>query len=306
MHLHHEYRLTLSCLKGAVLMAACALYAAPACLAGEVVDRIEKVFPAKERPLIYVRNSDGRTTLRATHASEVRVVAVKEVVNASSAEEARQQAARVEIRIDQVGNRIELEAKYPKMSGLWNHVPQVLVHFDVSGPAASDIDARNSDGALEVEGFDGGLQLSTSDGRLTATNCSGRITTHVSDGEMRIVGAQGELDARTSDGRINIDGTFKALDVKSSDGDVDIVVRPGSVMEKSWSITSSDGSIRLRLPERFSADMDLSTGDGRIRLDHPITMTNSSTSEHHVTGRLNGGGALLRIHASDGSVDVTR
>ncbi len=289
-----------------VAASAVALVSIPACLAGEVVDRIDRTFPARERPMIYVRNSDGRTTLKATPGSEVRVLAIKEVVNASSDEEARQQAARVEVRIEQIGNRVEAEARYPKVSGFWNHRLQVLVHFEISGPAASDLDAHSSDGALEADGFNGRLELSTSDGRLTATNCSGRINAHVSDGEMRIAGAQGELTARTSDGRMTIDGTFKALDLKSSDGTVEVDVRPGSVMERDWSVASSDGSIQIRLPEGFSADVDISTGDGSIHVDHPITMTGGMTSKHHLTGKLNSGGALFRIHASDGSVRVTK
>ncbi len=301
MHCRHGF----PCLAQAVVFGAIVLAAIPACFAGEVVDQIDKTFPVKERPTIYVRNSDGRTTLRATGSSEVRIHAVKEVVRAANAEEARQMASRVEIRIEQVGNRIEVEARYPKMSGFWNH-GEVLVHFEVSGPAASDLDAHSSDGALDADGFNGNLQLSTSDGRLTATNCSGRIAAHVSDGQMKIISAQGELDARTSDGTATIDGTFKGLDVKSSDGSLDITVRPGSVMERPWSVTSSDGSIQMRLPEGFSADMDVSTSDGNIRVDHPVTMTGNITSKHHLVGKLNNGGSLLRIHASDGSVHVLK
>ncbi len=280
------------------------LFASSACLAGEVVDRIERTFPVKDRPLLYIRNSDGRTTLRATAATEVRIVAVKEVLRASSAEEARRLAEQVEVRIEQVGSRIEVEARYPRMSGFWDRNTQVLVHFDVSAPTGSDLDAHNSDGALEADGFNGRISLSTSDGTLTATSCSGIINAHVSDGEIRIAAAQGELQARSSDGRMTIDGSFKALDVRSSDGNVNITVLPGSVMERSWSINSSDGSIQLRLPSGFAADLDVSTSDGSIRLDHPVTLTGGAISKHHVLGKLNGGGQSLRIHASDGSVSV--
>ena len=290
----------------AVAVSAVALVAIPACLAGEVIDRVDRTFSVKDRPTIYVRNSDGRTTLKATQSSEVRVTAVKEVINTSNMEEARQFASRVEIRIEQVGSRIEAEARFPKMSGFWNHGPSVVVHFDVSGPAASDLEVHTSDGALEADGFNGRLDLSTSDGRLTATNCSGRNKAHVSDGDMKILGAQGELDAHTSDGRMAIDGVFKGLDVKSSDGNVEITVRPGSVMERPWSVSTSDGSVQIRLPEGFSADMDISTSDGSIRMDHPITMMGGMTSKNHVTGKLNNGGAPFRVHTSDGSVHITK
>jgi DUF4097 and DUF4098 domain-containing protein YvlB len=234
------------------------------------------------------------------------VIAVKEVVKATSPEEARREAARVEVRIEQAGSRIEIEAKYPKITGSWDRWPQVLVHFEVSAPAESDLDVHNSDGALAVDGFSGRLDLSTSDGNLTANKCSGRINAHVSDGELRIEAFQGELEARTSDGPMSLEGTFKALDIRSSDGRLDLDVRQGSAMERAWSISSSDGNIQMRLPEGFDADLDVSTSDGGIRVDHPVTMTGSKISDHHLVGRLNKGGLPLRIHSSDGSVTILK
>jgi DUF4097 and DUF4098 domain-containing protein YvlB len=234
------------------------------------------------------------------------VVAIKEAVRNAGSEEARRQAASIEIRIEQIGNRIEAEAKYPRLSGMWNRETLVLVHFEITGPVASDVDAHTSDGALLVDGFSGKLELSTSDGKLIATNCSGHVKSRVSDGEMRIANMQGELEAHTSDGRMNLDGVFKTLDVRSSDGNVEITVRPGSTMEREWSIRSSDGGIRMQLPEGFSASLDVSTSDGQIHVDHPLTLTAGSTSEHHLTGKLNAGGPSLKVHASDGSVTITK
>jgi hypothetical protein len=282
------------------------IFAASGCLAGEVADRVERTFAVKERPLLYVRNSDGKTTLKAKPGSEVRVIAIKEVMRASSSDEARRAAERVEIRIEQAGNRIEVEAKYPRGYSFLDHTPQVFVHFDVTAPAESDLDAHNSDGALDADGFSGTIKLSTSDGNLTAFRCSGSVNAQVSDGQMRLEALQGELEARTSDGSMNIDGTFKGLDVKPSDGTVNITVRSGSAVARAWSINSSDGSISVRLPAGFDADLDISTSDGSIRVDHPVTMTGAKLSEHHLVGKLNKGGLPFRIHSSDGSVTVAK
>ncbi len=297
-------RFTSQYLGKTIVAAAFFTSAASACLAGEVVDRIERTFPVKERPLIYVRNSDGRTTLRATSASEVHVVAVKEISRAASEEEGRREAARVEVRIEQVGSRVEVEAKYPKDWTFGDGRPIVLVHFDIAGPVASNLNVHSSDGELDADGFDGQLELSTSDGRLTASNCSGRIAAHASDGAIDISGARGTLQARTSDGKMKLEGTFTGLEVKSSDGRVDILARPGSTMENAWSIATSDGSIRLHLPEDFSADLDVSTGEGSINVEFPVAMSGGKSSKHHLTGKLNKGGPLLHVHASDGSVMI--
>ncbi len=282
------------------------LIAVPACLAGDVLDRIERSFSVKDRPVIYVRNSDGRTRIIASSGPEVKVVAVKEAVRNANPERARREAEAIEVRIQQTGDKVEAEARYPKNTGFFDHGPLVLVHFEITAPSASDVEAHNSDGALTVEGFDGRLDLSTSDGSLTATRCSGQINAHVSDGEMRFEALQGYLQARSSDGKVTADGTFKGLEVKSSDGDVDITVRPGSTMDRQWSIGSSDGSVRLRLPDGFDADLDASTSDGSINVDQPVTMNGQKLSEHHLAGKLNRGGQILRVHTSDGNITISR
>ncbi len=274
--------------------------------AGEEIDRIERTFSARQRPVIAIRNSDGRVTVRATPAAEVRVVAIKEAVPGASTQDARNYASQIQIRIEQAGSRVEIEAKYPRSSGLWNNGPIVLVHFEVTGPAGSDLEAHTSDGPLVLDGFSGNFDLTASDGKLTATGCSGRLVSRVSDGETQIEGFQGEVEAHSSDGHMTIEGSFKGLNVKTSDGNVDISVRPGSTVEKSWTIGSSDGNIRMKLPNGFPANLDIRTSDGSIRVDHPLTITEGKIADHHILGKLNGGGGLISLRSSDGSVSITK
>ena len=51
--------------------------------------------------------------------------------------------------------------------------------------------------------------------------------------------------------------------------------------------------------------MDLHTGDGHIDLDMPVT-TEGKLRENEVRGKLNGGGNLLTIHTSDGSIRLAK
>lgn len=207
--------------------------------AGEVVDTIERSFTVSGRPTLFLRNGDGRTRVVSDSQSQVRVKAIKEVRRAGSREEAQRVAEQVQVRIEQIGSRIEIEARYPRHIGnLFGTEPEVLVHFEVTAPKSSDIDARSSDGSLDVYGFDGRIDVTTGDGNLTADNCSGRITAQTGDGSLQIESSRGEVSAHSGDGKIILDGVFQGLEAKSGDGRIEITARAGSRMDRDWSIRS--------------------------------------------------------------------
>lgn len=75
-------------------------------------------------------------------------------------------------------------------------------------------------------------------------------------------------------------------------------------MERDWSIRSGDGDVRLRLPEGFAATLEITTGDGRIDSEQPITTEGSS--KNRLVGKLNNGGYRLRIQTADGDVHLVK
>ncbi len=113
---------------------------------GIVADDIARSFPIKGRALVMVKNVDGRIRITAGTQPEVHIRATKEVLRAGSQDEARRAAAEVEVRLEQFGNRVEIEAIYPKRWNFFGLKPKVLVHFEVVAPAASDLEVRNVDG----------------------------------------------------------------------------------------------------------------------------------------------------------------
>ncbi|HUK42760.1 MAG TPA: hypothetical protein VLX11_17010, partial [Candidatus Acidoferrales bacterium] len=60
-----------------------------------------------------------------------------------------------------------------------------------------------------------------------------------------------------------------------------------------------------RLPQSFSAELDVHTGDGHIDSDLPVTIT-GSRHENELRGKLNAGGLPLMIRTNDGSIRLER
>lgn len=271
-----------------------------------VVETIERSFTLQGRPVLWVKNADGRIRVVAGNQPQVQIRAIKEVHGVSGIEDARQYAARVEVRIEQSGNRIRAEAIYPSGIHLsFGRQPEPLVHFEITVPKGSDLEAVNGDGELQAEGLEGNIKVQTGDGGLSLTNCAGRIESQTGDGDLRIQGVRGEVSAKTGDGSITLDGVLEALEARSGDGRIRIKALSGSRVTREWSIQSGDGDIRISLPESLAANLDVSTSDGQIRVEYPVTVE-KSRSEHKLAGKLNGGGNSLRIQSGDGDITIEK
>ena len=281
------------------------LMAASGFAQGIVVDEIVRTFPAKGRTLVLVKNVDGRIRIVSGTQPEVNIRATKEVLRAGSQDEARRAAAEVDIRLEQFGERVEIEAKYPKQWNFFGTGPKVLAHFEVVAPPNSDLEVRNVDGSVVAEGFAGHIDLATVDGSLTARQCTGTVTAKTVDGSLELRNVHGDVSAHTTDGKLSMDGVFRTLEAQSTDGSINITVEPGSKLGGEWSIRSSDGSIHIELPPDFSADLEARTGDGQIKCDYPIT-TSRSVDKHRLSGKINSGGNLLRVQSGDGNINIIK
>jgi hypothetical protein len=251
-----------------------------------------------------ITNEDGRTELRSHGESRVLVSVVKEVLRAGSDEDARRLAERVDVRIAQSGDRIEVQTLYPENDWSWFGTAEVLVHIDVLAPAKSDLEVSTEDGRLTVSGFSGDLRLSTEDGDLSVASCSGVARVTAEDGDVEVRDFAGDVDAGIEDGDLRVEGKLGRLSADAEDGDVDLRLLEGSLMTADWRVEAADGGIRIQIPEGFAADLDVDTDDGRIDLDLPATA--AEVSEGRLNGSMNGGGHRLVIRTQDGSVRLSK
>lgn len=177
----------------------------------------------------------------------------------------------------------------------------------VETPAQLTLQAKTADGDVAVKGLAGDLNLTTGDGSVTLDHLAGNLRLKSGDGHVRITDASGTVEARTSDGSLAVDGVFHAVTLHTSDASLDVNLRPGSKLTSASSIQSSDGSVTLRVPGDFAADLDVHTSDGHVDCALPLTMDHYHSNggdSHQLRGRVNGGGTPLTIHTSDGNVKI--
>src|SRR5262245_18919189 len=218
----------------------------PACIEidgadlGRHVERDEKHFSVSGKPDVSLKTFDGSIEVRPWDKNDVQVVIEKRGTSRGAIDT-------IDVRSEQDGNRITVEARVPASHGFrigYSRSARLIV----SVPATADVSARSGDGAIDLDGVSGHLQLTSGDGSIRALHVSG------------------ELDVHTGDGSVTVSGKLAAVRARSGDGSMRITADSGSWPAADWDITTGDGSVTLVIPDGFGAELDAHTGDGGIHM----------------------------------------
>ena len=267
-----------------------ALLAAPGCVEivgadlNKYVERDEKQFTVSGKPEVTLATFDGAIEIRPWDKSDVQVVIEKRGHD-------HEDVAKIEVKAEQHGNRIEVSVTEPKRdrSGFNLHFNNRSARLIVSVPASADVSAKSGDGSIDIERVLGHLELRSGDGSIRGRDLGG------------------EVDANTGDGSIKLDGKLTGVRVHTGDGSVTIRAAAGSVTGADWDIVTGDGSVTLEVPDGFGAELDAHTGDGSIHLrDVAVTNVTGEIRKNTVRGRLGDGGKTVRVRTGDGSITLKK
>ena len=266
--------------------------AAPLVLAEEVT----KSFAVSGRGAVRVETNDGSVHVTTSDSPQVEFrVEYKGYI--------LDKDLRVDFRQD--GDKVEVTARASNHWGFSWLFQSRTVHIEVRMPRQADHQVETGDGSVGADYQNGTVDIHTRDGSISVDGLKGNIRLRTGDGSIEARGLDGKVEADSGDGHIRLAGRFDALDVKTGDGGIDARVQSGSKMDSRWTVRSGDGGIDLYLPADFQADIDASTGDGRVSLEIPVTVE-GKFRKSEVRGRMNGGGQPLIIHTNDGSIRLDR
>jgi hypothetical protein len=258
----------------------------------------DKSYPVSAQPSLFVSTGDSHLNIHAcSSCSAIHIHVTAENTSLS----------RYTLEESQIGDTVHFSLKEKPHIGAHITMHSSSVRVDVETPASLTLDAKSADGNLTATGLHGDLTIHTSDGGQELTGVSGNLKLHSSDGHLRVQNGSGTLEARSSDGNQDIAGSFTSLQLHSSDGSITLELAEGSHLNSDSRIGSSDGSVTLRVPKSFPAELAVSTSDGSIQSTLPLVVdgyNSKGNSGHNIRGKFNGGGSLLTIHTSDGSVHL--
>ena len=169
-----------------------------------------------------------------------------------------------------------------------------------------DVEAETASGDVELEGAkEGTHSLHSGFGRVTVEQATGTLQASSDSGDVVIEDIRGSVQASSEFGSVTVEGILSQLAAEAGSGDVAVVAQAGSRVAGGWSVTSSFGEIRVRLPEGIACKLEASTDFGEIDRDGKIGGSIQSEGGGQVLrATLGQGGNPLRIYTSSGDIEL--
>ena len=194
------------------------------------------------------------------------------------------------------GPRVTVEAWVPRRYSLRVNTRGGAVNVsDITGSTI----AETRGGAIQVGGCHGPVGVETSGGKIRVGDVEGTVVAHTSGGRIEMSSIDGNIEAVTSGG---------ALDLQEIAGNIEAHTSGGAIAASfssapSGALDTSGGRIEVCFAADAKVDLDAKTSGGNVEVEHEVAGS-ESRSKRCVVGRINGGGAPLRLRTSGGNIRV--
>lgn len=142
------------------------------------------------------------------------------------------------------------------------------VSYEIWAPAKTDLRLSSINGGLDVEGISGRLELETTNGGISLQSVAGDVIAETTNGGITV-----DLEGRRWDGA-------------------------------GLTARTTNGGVKLRVPEGFNADIEAATTNGGMDFEFPVTI--QGRLNRRITTKLGDGGAPIRLETTNGGVTVRR
>jgi hypothetical protein len=188
----------------------------------------------------------------------------------------------------------------------------VLVRARVSAWADDENAARtlagevvvHTDGVIHAEGPSeyGRTGWSVSYEILAPRDTDLKLETN--NGGIEIANVRGDMSFATTNGGIRLDGLAGDVRGSATNGGVDITLTGARWEGEALDVRTTNGGVRLRVPEKYSARLETATVHGAVSIDFPVVVQGRIGREIATT--LGDGGPLVRAETTNGGVRVSK
>jgi len=130
------------------------------------------------------------------------------------------------------------------------------------------------------------------------------LTLETRNGSIAVARVRGDLAFEAENGSLNLDGVAGNVRGRTTNGGVEAELTGRTWEGSGLDLTTTNGAVRLRIPENYSARLETGTVNGGIDIDFPVTVTGRIGREFSTT--LGGGGPLVRAETTNGQVRISR
>jgi hypothetical protein len=161
----------------------------------------------------------------------------------------------------------------------------------------AECEASTSGGNIDLKNIIGKLNVSTSGGNIDVNNTKPQLNASTSGGNIDLKNVQGITDVNTSGGSINIKQTEGSVKAITSGGDIDADLT--KLVEKLY-LETSGGNIHAKIPSGQGLDLDISAEE----INTQLVNFSGTSKKDRIKGQMNGGGVLVQLSTSGGSISL--
>ncbi|MFC1608016.1 DUF4097 domain-containing protein [Candidatus Latescibacterota bacterium] len=176
-----------------------------------------------------------------------------------------------------------------------------------------EIDINNSHGSVIVEDAQSRAKIKTSFNRATVLRINGDVVVENEHGSVEANTISGSAEINTTFGSVRIDQVEDDVLVTNHHGKISVqnILAESSSASRSIRLKSTHGSINLRVPESFSANITASTSFGKFACDFPLYMSLgkeglSSGSSQRVTGKVGDGKDTVILETTHSNISLEK
>jgi DUF4097 and DUF4098 domain-containing protein YvlB len=196
----------------------------------------------------------------------------------------------------------------------------VLVRAHVQAQAANDDEARALARQITIQA--NGTQVravgpaSSSENNgwsvtyeiFVPRHSSAKLTSH--NGGVSVSDVDGDLEMETTNGGLSLNRVAGSVRGRTTNGGVSVQLAGDHWEGQGLDVKTTNGGVRLKVPQGYSAQIEASTQNGSIKADVPELQSQLQSQESrrptHVAGAMGRGGPLLKVSTTNGGVSLSR
>ena len=114
----------------------------------------------------------------------------------------------------------------------------------------------------------------------------------------------GDISAEIVNGDVELEGVSGNVNGRAVNGSIEVALVGDRLAGEGVTLVTVNGPVKVRMPEGFSARLELETVSGGMDVDFPITI--SGQLGRSISTTLGGGGPSVRVETTGGAIRVGR
>jgi hypothetical protein len=240
-----------------------------------------------------VITGSGNIHLTRGNDSSIHIHGIVKANENGNEEQVRQVAANPPI--EQTGSIVRIGSHQENQENMRH----LSISYEITAPAGAILKATSGSGNVTDEGVGQQSKLTTGSGNIHATGLRSGFDAQTGSGNIYVEqSGQGEVKAQTGSGDVEVKGVLGGLKAQTGSGNIKVNGTPTA----DWKLQTGSGDVEL-WTGNAPLTIDATYGSGGLHTDREM-LTQGSSDHHHTTGKLNGGGPLVRVETGSGEIRV--